>query len=327
MTTTLSNSGARAGAEFRVRPALLWLCAATQACACVWLVFVQQPVLAMLCCVTALASGAIALSLNAARASLALERTTLQEAVRALASEHERMAARVVALRVGQTQFLAQMSHELRTPLNGMIGYAEILEEDLTGAARNDAGRIGTAGRRLMTLFDQVLDVAALDMGGVTLKPERAPLKEMIEDVAALHARAAAANDNRIDLNLAAAPDTIEADPRRLRQALVHLVDNACKFTRRGVINIDAKRVGDEVAIRVRDNGPGIDPELAARLFEPFVRGDARRAPDGAGLGLAISRRLARLMGGDVTLVTAPGQGAIFTLTAPLAQKVAARAA
>ncbi len=305
----------------------LWLTACVQACAAIGLAFAQQPALAALCALSAFGVGYAARMSARARREIALERATLQEGARALAAEHERMTARVVALRAGQTQFLAQMSHELRTPLNGMIGYAEILEEDLSGAAANDARRIGAAGRRLMALFDHVLDISALDLGGVTLKPERAPLREMIEEVAALHQSAAAANDNRIDLHLANAPETIEADPRRLRQCLIHLVDNACKFTRCGIISIEAKRVGDDVAIRIRDSGPGIDPELVTRLFEPFVRGDARRAPDGAGLGLAISRRLARLMGGDVTVVTAPGQGAIFTLTAPLAPAKTARAA
>ncbi len=305
----------------------LWLMASVQACAAIGLTFAQQPALAALCALSAFGVGYAARMSAHARREIALERAALQEGMRALAAEHERMTARVIALRHGQTQFLMQMSHELRTPLNGMIGYAEILEEDLTGQLRADAARIGAAGRRLISFFDHVLDVAALDLGSVTLKPERAHLKEMIEEVAAIHFPMAAANDNRIDLHLGASPDEIEADPRRLRQALMHLVNNACKFTRRGIISIEAKRVGDDVAIRIRDSGPGIDPDLVARLFEPFVRGDARRAPDGAGLGLAIARRLARLMGGDVTLVTAPGQGAIFTLTAPLAPAKTARAA
>jgi signal transduction histidine kinase len=237
-----------------------------------------------------------------------------------------------------KTNFLATMSHELRTPLNAVIGFAEILEEDLAAghnAAPDDAARIARAGRSLLATINNVLDLSKIESGRVELAPEEADIRAVLGDIVAQAAHIAAANGNILELNVDPGMGPLIVDVQRLSQAALNLVSNACKFTRGGRVTVVAtKRAGEEgatLSVAVIDTGPGIAEADLPRLFQPFVQLDdsATRANDGSGLGLVIARRLAQLMGGDVAVMSRVGRGSTFTLTvkAELPATEAARAA
>ena len=223
-----------------------------------------------------------------------------------------------------KTQFLATMSHELRTPLNAVIGYAEILEEDLGAremeSEAGDAARIRRAARSLLGLINEVLDFSKIESGRLELAPTPTDIPALLQDVVATTAHLAAANSNIVDVQIAPSLTMIELDGQRLRQCVLNLVSNACKFTSNGRISIvatlEADRAGEHLQISVADTGQGITPADQARLFQPFVQADnsATRKQDGTGLGLVITRRLARLMGGDVEMESIVGVGSRFTL-------------
>ena len=238
---------------------------------------------------------------------------------------HDRARRAAEAANAAKSQFLATVSHELRTPLNAIIGYSEILSEDLEAGEAptpDDAVRIQAAARHLLALISDVLDMSKIEAGKMELAPEPIDVANFVEDVAATVRTLAAANGN--SLTLVAAPGLGEAvvDATKLRQCLLNLASNACKFTRNGEIVIAARREidpdGDRLAFTVSDTGIGIPPEQAARLFQPFTQLDSshRRRFGGTGLGLAITRDLARLMGGDVELAPSHGRGAVFHLWA-----------
>ena len=249
---------------------------------------------------------------------------TLEERVR------ERTAQLAVATRRAQqankakSAFLANMSHELRTPLNAVIGYAEIVEEDLASGdiaqSAADLGRIRGSAMHLLKLINEILDLSRIEAGKLDLHiadVELAPLlREAIDTVVPI----AAKNGTRCGLILDDNIVHIRADETRLRQCVLNLLSNAAKFTLNGTVTLQARScmIGSDpgVAISVRDTGPGIASDDLLRLFQPFVQADASktRAHDGAGLGLAITRRLARAMGGDVAAYSKLGQGSVFTL-------------
>lgn len=226
-----------------------------------------------------------------------------------------------------KSQFLATMSHELRTPLNAIIGYAEILEEDLADedneASAKDAARIRRSARELLTLINEVLDFSKIEAGRIQLQPAPADIDEMLRSVAEEIRPLAKANNSLVELE-ASAIGVQEIDALRLRQCVLHLTANACKFTMDGHIRISAgvthDRAGAHLAVRIADTGRGISEADQARLFQPFLQADGAldRANEGAGLGLAITRRLARLMGGDVSCESVIGEGSTFTLAISL---------
>jgi signal transduction histidine kinase/CheY-like chemotaxis protein len=236
-------------------------------------------------------------------------------------------AARVAAEKASEakSQFLAVMSHELRTPLNAVIGYAEILEEDLQAASNeggaDDARRIHRAARSLLTLINEVLDFSKIEAGRTELRPEdfdpRALIPEIVEGLRPL----AEVNHNRLEVVIDPAVRPIVSDPARLQQCVTNLVSNACKFTQNGVVRVEVgmqEQAGrSQLVLTVRDTGIGIMPEDLDRLFQPFVQvdGTLTRRHTGTGLGLAITRSLAQLMGGDVHCESKPGEGSAFTLT------------
>ena len=237
-----------------------------------------------------------------------------------------------------KSQFLANMSHELRTPLNAIIGVTEMLLEDAQAAAQPDQieahERILRAGRHLLALINDILDLSKIEAGKLELSLESVALVPMVEDVVATIRPLAAKNANQVEVDCAADAGVIQADPTRLRQALLNLASNASKFTERGRIRIAVTRQPDGggrdwVTVAVSDTGIGMTAEQMAKLFEEFTQADASttRKYGGTGLGLAISRRLCRMMGGDITVTSAPGQGSIFTIRLPADARVGPPAA
>jgi GAF domain-containing protein/CheY-like chemotaxis protein/HAMP domain-containing protein len=227
-----------------------------------------------------------------------------------------------------KSQFLANMSHELRTPLNAIIGITEMLLEDAQAAAKPDQieahERILRAGRHLLALINDILDLSKIEAGKLELSLESVALAPLIEDVVATIRPIAAKNANRVEVECPAEVGAIRADPTRLRQALLNLASNASKFTERGRIRIAVTRGPDDddqdwVSMVVSDTGIGMTTEQMAKLFEEFTQADASttRRYGGTGLGLAISRRLCRMMGGDITVTSTPGQGSTFTIRLP----------
>ena len=224
--------------------------------------------------------------------------------------------------------FLANMSHELRTPLNAIIGYSELVREELEESGVHEASvdleKIRGAGKYLLNIVSDVLDLSKIEAGRVDMFWENFTLAEFVEDVAAWIRPHAEKRRNRLELGYPAADlGSITADKTRLRQALVNLLQNACKFTESGVVRINVSREqtadAEWIVFKITDTGIGMAPETVRELFQPFTRGDldTMRKYEGTGLGLAISRRLCRIMGGDITVESTPGKGSTFTVRIP----------
>lgn len=262
--------------------------------------------------------------LVAANAALDFERRALdvrvKERTRALSLAMEEAQAANLA----KSQFLATMSHELRTPLSAVIGYAEILEDELranpAGARAEDAAQIARAARDQLAMINDVLDYARIDAGQSELSLADVDLRTLLEGVEANVAPLARANGNTLTVRVAGLADPVRTDAARLRQCVLSLAANACKFTRNGDIRIAARADGAWVEIAVADTGRGIAPEHHATIFQPFVQtdGSAARAHGGVGLGLALTRRQMTLLGGTVSVRSALDAGATFTLRLPL---------
>ena len=226
-----------------------------------------------------------------------------------------------------KSEFLANMSHELRTPLNAIIGYSEMLQEDAAdlGAEQftEDLGRINAAGKHLLELINAVLDLSKIEAGKMELYLETFEVGGLVRDIAAVIQPLAAKNANRLELRGPDEAGTMRADQTKVRQALFNLLSNACKFTDRGTVSLAVSREtadGREmVMFRVSDTGIGMTPEQLGRLFEAFSQADAAttRRYGGTGLGLALSRRLCRMMGGDVGAESESGRGSTFTIRLP----------
>src|SRR5262249_5007947 len=229
------------------------------------------------------------------------------------------------------------MSHELRTPLNAIIGVTEMLREDARDFKRDDEieplDRVLRAARHLLALINDVLDLSKIEAGGMERHLEAFPLRPLIEDVAKTIEPMASKNGNRIVVDCPADLGSVHADQIRFRQALLNLASNASKFTEQGAVTIAAqpeRRDGrDWIAIAVTDTGIGMSEEQMGRLFQEFSQADSSttRKYGGTGLGLAISRHFCRMMGGDITAQSRPGEGSTFTITLPrIVQDVAAPA-
>ena len=233
--------------------------------------------------------------------------------------------ARDEAMRAAETksQFLANMSHELRTPLNAIIGITEMLREDAEDEGQDDLveplGRIHRAGNHLLHLINEILDLSKIEAGKLELHLEEVGLAALSQDVAATAQPLAARNGNRLIVDCAGDIGSIRADATRLRQIILNLLSNACKFTERGEVRLGIGREPSWIAITVADTGIGMTAEQLGRLFQEFSQADSSttRRYGGTGLGLAISRRLARLMGGDITVESTPGKGSTFTVRLP----------
>jgi signal transduction histidine kinase len=225
-----------------------------------------------------------------------------------------------------KTEFLATTSHEIRTPLNGILGMTQVMLADrrLDPAMRDRIGVVHGAGVSMRALVDDILDVAKMETGNLTI--ERAPvdLPAMLKDVSRLWQEQAAAKGVGFELDLTDTPLRIESDPARLRQIVFNLLSNALKFTQNGHIHVRSGVIhgadGENVTIEIRDTGIGIPPDKLDLIFESFRQADAgtTRQFGGTGLGLAICRNIARALGGDVTVASVPGEGSTFTVAVPL---------
>jgi GAF domain-containing protein len=224
-----------------------------------------------------------------------------------------------------KSQFLANMSHELRTPLNAIIGVSEMLREDAEAAKQDlePLGRVLGAGRHLLALINDILDLSKIEAGRMELQLEDFALAPLIDGVVKTVEPLVAKNSNQLVVCCDTAVGSLHADPMRLRQALLNLMSNANKFTERGTITVDsrqAQKKGREwVTIAVEDTGIGMTPEQMGRLFQEFSQADASttRKYGGTGLGLVISKRFCQMMGGDITVESEPGRGSTFTIRLP----------
>lgn len=274
----------------------------------------------------------------------------LEPRVDTLAAELEACRLRIVELeaelaRAGQsasaalgarTDFLANLSHELRTPLNAIIGYSEMLIE-LAGETGESAefrqarllpmlANIHRAGKRLLELIDDILDISKLEAGRMELFLEQFDVSPLIDEVLTTIQPMVDRNGNELTVAFENAPGLMLADPAKVRQSLYNLLGNACKFTRDGRISLKVERQTDgsgreEILFIVSDTGIGLSPEESERIFEPFVQADSSttRRFGGTGLGLSICRNYCRMMGGEVTVSSRRGEGSTFTMRLPCA--------
>jgi signal transduction histidine kinase len=225
-----------------------------------------------------------------------------------------------------KSQFLASMSHELRTPLNAIIGLTEMM---VTNAARfgtenalEPLRRANAAGKHLLDLINEVLDLSKIEAGKLDLNPEPVNLARLIDEVIGTTGQLAEKNKNRLVVDSQDNLGPLIADSMRLKQILLNLLSNACKFTKAGEVALRVRKVadgGDWVELAVADTGIGLTAEQQAKLFQEFTQADSltARRYGGTGLGLALSRKLARMMRGDVTVTSEMGKGSVFTVRLP----------
>ena len=224
-----------------------------------------------------------------------------------------------------KSQFLANMSHELRTPLNAIIGVSEMLREDAEALKQDlePLDRVLGAGRHLLALINDILDLSKIEAGRMELHLETFRLVPLIEEVAKTIEPMATKNGNRLLIDCPADLGTIHADQTRFRQSLLNLASNANKFTEKGTITIAAhqgqENDRDWITLAVTDTGIGMTPEQMGKLFQEFSQASSTTASKygGTGLGLAISRRFCQMMGGDITVESEPGRGSTFTIRLP----------
>jgi signal transduction histidine kinase len=223
-----------------------------------------------------------------------------------------------------KSTFLAMMSHELRTPLTAIIGYEALLADGITGpvsqAQRSQLTRIKASATHLLTLIEEVLSLARIEAGREVAQREPIDVAALMHAAAELVAPLAAAKRLTCAVRTPGDRLSLSSDPVKVRQILVNLLANAVKFTERGEVTFSVRQDGQAVMFEVRDTGIGIAPENIERIFEAFwqVQQKPTRQVGGTGLGLHVSRRLARLLGGDITVESAPGCGSTFLLVLPL---------
>jgi signal transduction histidine kinase/CheY-like chemotaxis protein len=244
-------------------------------------------------------------------------------------AEEEAARAREASDAANRTKslFLANMSHELRTPLNAILGYSEMLQEEAAErglvAFSADLERIHAAGRHLLALINDILDLSKIEAGKMELFLERFDVGELIAEVAATIRPLVEKNADTLCLELAPELGEMRADQTKVRQALLNLLSNAVKFTHGGTITVNAGRQvmdgAEWIVLRVADTGIGLSAEQIVKLFQDFTQADASttRRFGGTGLGLALTRRFCQMMGGDVTLNSAAGEGSVFIITLP----------
>ncbi|MCW5653313.1 ATP-binding protein [Hydrogenophaga sp.] len=219
-----------------------------------------------------------------------------------------------------KTRYISTISHELRTPLNSILGYAQLLQED-TGMAPHRAQAIRVihrGGEHLLSLIDGTLDIARIESGKLALDVRPMAFAGTMQEVASMFELQAAAKGLRFAFETGGRlPDAVRADEKRLRQILINLLGNAVKFTRQGQVRLRVTHQREMAQFEVHDTGPGMSAQELERVFEPFARGQgdaASAAGAGTGLGLTIAKMLTDLMGGEMTVRSAPGQGTVFTV-------------
>jgi signal transduction histidine kinase/ActR/RegA family two-component response regulator len=235
----------------------------------------------------------------------------------------------------GRSKFLSYMSHELRTPLNAILGFSRLMERNpnLTATQVENLGLIYQSGENLLRLINDALEMSKIDTGNETLNPTVIDLPRLVQGVVVMFQSRAAEQGLSISLNLAPnIPRFVMCDERRLQQILVNLVGNSLKFSNEGEIEIEVRNRSEEtpfqtnhpgqsegpcdLVFEIRDTGPGISPDEKDRIFQPFYKGQHSAGKRGTGLGLTISRKLARMMSGDITAANCRDRGACFTFSA-----------
>lgn len=239
-------------------------------------------------------------------------------------SEAEHARAEAERANNAKSEFLAVMSHELRTPLTAIIGYEELLSDGITGpvneAQKSQLGRIKASAGHLLELIDQILGFARADMGREKINVQEVRLTEMLRSAAGFVEPMASAKKISLTIKLPSEEIVLRTDPGKVMQIVVNLLGNAVKFTDRGGVTLRAESKNGAAIVDVIDTGVGIAPEHIEQVFEPFwqVEQAITRRTGGTGLGLSVSRRLALLLKGDVTVSSTVGEGSKFTLILPL---------
>jgi signal transduction histidine kinase len=218
--------------------------------------------------------------------------------------------------------FTYSLSHELRTPLNAIIGFTGTLLMKLPGPLNDEQTKqlhtIQSSSRHLLALINDLLDLGSIQTGKFTPTPAPQNCQQVIEEVATVLRPLAETKRVRLAVDVPGDGLSVNTDPRGFRQILINLINNAIKFTDQGEVRILARRNGrGHLTIEVQDTGIGIPPEAQARLFEPFARADTARGRDGSGLGLYVSRKLARALGGQIDFTSEHGKGSTFTFSLP----------
>jgi signal transduction histidine kinase len=226
-----------------------------------------------------------------------------------------------------KSAFLANMSHELRTPMNAILGYSEILMEEAKDLGQQgflpDLGKIHAAGKHLLALINDILDLSKIEAGRMTNYCEQIEIAPMIREIEATVLPLIDKNRNQLEIEMVPNIGTMHSDLTKIRQALFNLLSNASKFTENGLIRLTARRLQrdgvDWVSFAVEDHGIGMTPEEIGRLFQAFTQADdsTTRKYGGTGLGLAISRKFCQMLGGDITVESSPGKGSTFTVLLP----------
>jgi PAS domain S-box-containing protein len=248
--------------------------------------------------------------------------TLIDVTARYLVAESTRTGELARAQSQAKTRFLATMSHELRTPLNSILGYAQLLQQRSPSMGERDARyveNILSSGENMLRLLNDSLDLAKVEAGQLELVPERFALGNAIAEAMETIEPLAARKGLKLDCERSLTPLTIHADRRRLHQILLNLLTNAVKFTNTGSVVVNYELEGEAAVIRIADSGIGIPASALSGVFEEYSQLGSPDVPGGGtGLGLSVSRRLARAMGGELTVASRLGRGSTFTLVLPL---------
>jgi len=271
--------------------------------------------------------GDLARDFNAMTGQLGEMIETMDEKVRLRTAELAEARDQAEEANRTKSAFLANMSHELRTPMNAIIGYSEMLTEEMQDLGQDefipDLKKIHSAGKHLLGLINDVLDISKIEAGKMTVYCETIDVATMVREVESTVLPLVKKNDNHLEVELPADAGTMHSDLTKIRQTLFNLLSNASKFTEKGklrlVVTRSVENGADWLRFAVSDSGIGMTPEQMGRLFKAFSQADASttRKFGGTGLGLAISREFCQLLGGDITVTSVPGEGSTFTIALP----------